>query len=470
MNNRYFIATSTAIVACCAVMSPVHAITFPDVQEGTELGDAIYALANKQIINGYPDGEYKAHLSVTRGQVAKIIANTLQLNLENTENPGFQDISTDHLFYPYIAALTNIGVFNGSASHFYPDKAMTRAEVAKVLTVAFDLPSVGQHPFHDVNDQWAYYINALYSNGVTTGVEPTLFGLNSPVTRGQLALFIQRLQTQLDQVKTTFTSAQFDNQPIAASIVHGFGHESTVMIETKQHPVTTESTVTISPKNIGSAYVHVGAIDPLTNEWVGTPLLYQFTTSLVQGKLQVTKELQTTPLYTPVQLPIYDGIAPFSFTYVNGQPVSEQSIIIESKRNEFDGEQEHSIWLKNIYGELLVSYTNKDGQQKQKAVFIEQKPFYLEATVGEYVTNSFIMPIENFAKYGITDVIIDSKVFEGQEESPKVKVEMIDGQIAFTPRATGDFIVYLVDSQYRLHPITLRVQSFGQGYLLQFQQ
>lgn len=466
MNNRYFIAASSVLIAASVSIPDVQAAHFPDVQQGTEMGDAIYTLANKQILNGYPDGYFKAHLPVTRGQVAKIIANTLQLDYSSVENPQFQDIPTNHLFYPYIAALTNIGVFHISGARFDAERPMTRAEVAKVLTVAFDLPSVGQHPFKDVDEQWSYYINALYSNGITTGTYPTIFDVDNPVTRGQLALFIDRLQKQLQRVQATFTSEQFGNEPIAAMVVSGHGDEKAVRIESNN----AFSNITISAKNIGSAYVYVGPVDPVTHDWNGTPQLYRFSTSLTEGKLLLTKTFVTEPIYAAVQLPIYDGAGAFSFTYVNGQPVAKDAVVIESKRNEFDGEQEQSIWLKNIYGQLLVSYTNKDGKAVQKAIFVEQKPYALKATVGDYVKNSYTVPVEQLAQYGLTDTFIDSKVFEGKTESSKVHVAVSAEQIVISPQAAGQFTLYLVDTQYRLHPVNVTILPFGEGYLLQLNE
>lgn len=466
MNKRFLIAATTVGFVVTASMPQAHAATFPDVQKGTEMGDAIYALANKQIINGYPDGQFKAHLSVTRGQMAKIIANTLQLDISKVENPGFEDVSKTHIFYPYIAALTSIGVFNSNAKKFNPDRPMTRAEVAKVLTVAFDLPSVGQHPFQDVNEQWSYYINALYSNGITKGTSPTAFDVNSPVTRGQLALFIVRLQSQLKQVQATFTSEQFNGEPISAMLVAGFGNEKTLYIET----ATDQSSITVRANDLGTAYVYIGSVDPDTNDWRDTPKLYQFTSAMVQGKLQLTSTIQSTPIYGAVQLPIYDSVGPFSLSYLNGEAVEKEALVIENKRNEFDGTQEQSIWLKSIYGELLATYTNNEGEVVQKAIFVEQKPYYLKATVGDYVTNSYTVSAEKLGQLGLTETFIDSKVFEGLTESSKVNVTLTNKEIEISPLAAGQFTIYLVDTQYRLHPISLNVLPFGKGYLLQLNE
>lgn len=70
---------------------------------------------------------------------------------------------------------------------------MTRAQMAKVLVLAFDLTADEKEAFNDVPPtHWAYdYIAILMTNGITIGDQGN-FRPNDPVTRAEFATFLYR--------------------------------------------------------------------------------------------------------------------------------------------------------------------------------------------------------------------------------------------------------------------------------------
>ena len=54
-------------------------------------------LASRGIVKGFEDGTFKPSQSVTRGQMAKVLAMTLELDIENVKNPGFKGCSGRHI-------------------------------------------------------------------------------------------------------------------------------------------------------------------------------------------------------------------------------------------------------------------------------------------------------------------------------------------------------------------------------------
>lgn len=101
---------------------------FTDVKKGDELYESISILTSRGVINGFPDGSFKPFQDVTRGQAAKILANVLQLDLENVENPQFSDVATTNEYYKSIAALSAAGIINGYPDGtFKPSQPITRA-------------------------------------------------------------------------------------------------------------------------------------------------------------------------------------------------------------------------------------------------------------------------------------------------------------------------------------------------------
>lgn len=95
-----------------------------------------------------------------------------------------------------IMALANKGIVSGrSTTEFAPNDSITRAEFAKILVGAFNIPLIaGSAGFTDVpDDAWyAQYVNTCYSAGIITGYDSTTFGPNDLVTRQDMAVMVMR--------------------------------------------------------------------------------------------------------------------------------------------------------------------------------------------------------------------------------------------------------------------------------------
>ncbi len=132
----------------------------------------------------------------TRGQVAGIVVKTLGLQRTGS-NMSFPDVNSKTPYYNEIMAAAEAGIFSGNNSgNFNPNDPLTRSQMAKVLTDAFNLPTSTDVPFKDVpSDYWALkYVGALYSNDVTAGYTNGNFGVDDKVK-------IQDMQRFLDNLK-----------------------------------------------------------------------------------------------------------------------------------------------------------------------------------------------------------------------------------------------------------------------------
>ncbi len=198
----YSLAFST-VVADRPIAASSKVTGFTDIPPNSQYVEALASLVQQRIVFGYSDGTYRPSENLKRGQAAVLLARALQLDLENVEDPGFQDIKKNSNYYKSIAALVKAGLFQGySDGTFKPEQPITRAQLAKILVVAYQLPEeeLDINPFQDINIMkwYAPYVRTLVKNQITTGTTPTTFSPNDPVKRGQMALFIYRCQ-QMEQ-------------------------------------------------------------------------------------------------------------------------------------------------------------------------------------------------------------------------------------------------------------------------------
>lgn len=173
--------TSTLVIGTIAVAVPVHAKAseFSDVKniESHHFYEAVRSLAARGIVNGFGDGTFKPHQSVTRGQLSSVLARTLGLDITNVENPGFKDVKVTNPHYGAIAALVEAGIIDGyNDKTFRPSEPVTRAHIAKMISIGFNLEDVQltNSPFRDVKAKhwYADYVQALITHQITTGTTP----------------------------------------------------------------------------------------------------------------------------------------------------------------------------------------------------------------------------------------------------------------------------------------------------------
>ena len=132
---------------------------------------------------------------------------TVPVNSEAASKPnpnpsGFQDLDS----VPWaVTAINNLyvsGVIDGKTpGMFCPNDNVTRAEFAKILIGAFNIPavSVSSATFTDVPvGHWASsYIETAYQNGIITGYDNGAFDPDAYVTRQDMTVMVQRAMTTM---------------------------------------------------------------------------------------------------------------------------------------------------------------------------------------------------------------------------------------------------------------------------------
>lgn len=194
-------AFAAAGILLVSQASAASASKFTDVPSTKPYANAVYELAERNIIGGYEDGTFKPAASITRGQAAAIIAKLRNFDTRNVKDPKFKDVRQSQWNYGAIAALANAGVINGYGDgRFGPNDSITRAQMASILVKAFGLPpysySSSENPFTDTQRLASHQttINILYKMGITSGTSLTTFSPNAPISRAQAAVLIVKTE------------------------------------------------------------------------------------------------------------------------------------------------------------------------------------------------------------------------------------------------------------------------------------
>ncbi|QPR68015.1 S-layer homology domain-containing protein [Lysinibacillus macroides] len=249
---------------------------FTDLELGSEVEKALVNLVQQQIIFGYSDGTYRPSEKLNRGQSAAILARALQLDLDVVDNNiAFSDVDESSWYYKSIAAVVNAGIFQGySDGTFKPDQSLTRAEMAKILIVAYQLPEeeLVINPFKDVSSiSWyAPYLTSLIQNKITTGTSPTTYSPNDTVNRGEMALFIYRCQQLVQQPIERIIDAEVTT--ITSDSVQ-LGNESFTLADDQKNWITPENlpilkNSRIKAQVIGEKISHIESITLHTNRQI----------------------------------------------------------------------------------------------------------------------------------------------------------------------------------------------------------
>lgn len=169
-------------------------LVYTDVKKGFWGYGEITKLNERGLIKGYPDGTFKPDNTITRAEAATIIAR--EFNLKATKSPSFKDLKSTHYAYNEIAAVAEKGIITGrEAGSFSPDGKLTRAEMATILTRAYNLTGTTTAKFPDVTSKhWAYKnIQIIIANKLTEGYDDGTFKPDRQISRAEFAAFLDRI-------------------------------------------------------------------------------------------------------------------------------------------------------------------------------------------------------------------------------------------------------------------------------------
>lgn len=177
------IGSDASVESQAVVMPSVFSDTRGSVHE-----ESIDAAATAQIVAGFSDGTFRPGTHVSRAQIAAFLARAVALPASSAV--GFSDVD-ESAHRGSIAALAGAGIVTGfSDGTFRPDESVSRGQMAVLVAKALRLDLTAPLKFTDVGAVHADYVAAVTEAGIVAGVTDTTFEPDRPVTRGQLATVI----------------------------------------------------------------------------------------------------------------------------------------------------------------------------------------------------------------------------------------------------------------------------------------
>ena len=168
---------------------------FVDVTQERYYYTPVRWAADAGVTAGVDSTHFAPASTCTRGQVVTFLWRAYGCPAPQSAQCPFEDVSPQRYYYQAVLWAAEQGITDGDATHFAPDRTVTRGQLVTFLWRAEGCPAgVGTNPFADVERGRFYYDAVLWAAkaGITTGVDATHFRPNQSCTRGQVATFLYR--------------------------------------------------------------------------------------------------------------------------------------------------------------------------------------------------------------------------------------------------------------------------------------
>lgn len=177
-----------------------NAASFSDVSENHMNSDAIEYVKDKNIVAGYPDGNFMPDQTINRAEFIKIIIgaqfssavidNCITKNVQAGANTVFfPDVSKNEWFAKYICVAKMNNVISGYPDGtFKPGNTINFAEAAKIISNAFG---------YSVTEGGTWYKPFIDNLGEKNAIPDTIKSFNHNITRGEMAEMVYRLKANI---------------------------------------------------------------------------------------------------------------------------------------------------------------------------------------------------------------------------------------------------------------------------------
>lgn len=194
MSNKSYRKLLASATTATLVASAFIPAASADEKEFTDVPDRYMDAVDFLVsmgANGISDTQFGTGMSIKRVDAAILLANVLELDTENAPEAGFTDVPERGM--SAVNALKEAGITNGkTATSFGSQLNITRGELALWLERGFGLEGTTEIAFTDVKETYAPAVQMMVANEITQGISETQFGIDHPAKRGDYAIFLYK--------------------------------------------------------------------------------------------------------------------------------------------------------------------------------------------------------------------------------------------------------------------------------------
>ncbi len=210
------------ITRTCVTAETLAESKFTDLTSYAQASEQIEALGRmgrpNRIINWYGESEFRPRETITRGDLAYFLINTLQLRFISKETAytlQFADVDGNAYYAEAVQIGRRLGIFKGDSNNkFYPDSPITRQElaatVARGMLIRYQLDTGKVADLSAFSDgasvaDWAQNAMAvLLGNGIIKGDANNALTPAGNATRAEAAVMMARIagvSTDISDIK-----------------------------------------------------------------------------------------------------------------------------------------------------------------------------------------------------------------------------------------------------------------------------
>lgn len=190
-------------------ISPNAEAIFPDVPGDHSNYTAINYVQEREIVEGYPDGNFRPDDQINRAEFLKIVVESTfsKEEIENCSinNYQFPDTPANSWFAPYICVGKKSAIISGHEDgNFRPASQINFVEAAKIITLAQNLANnsptdslTAEFPSETkASDPW--YKNYVEYLGNQGAIPTSISSFDKKISRGEMAEIIYRIEANVD--------------------------------------------------------------------------------------------------------------------------------------------------------------------------------------------------------------------------------------------------------------------------------
>ena len=342
--------------------------------------------------NGYV---FKPTDPVTKGQAAKMVVIAGGYEPLVVTTSSFTDIELPRkaVLSGYVERAVQLGFFNTiTDGKFRPDDALTRGEMSKVLATALKLDvekySSLESPFSDITTDNPYhkYISALYYDGITNGVSAGTvkkFNTTGQLSRREFSMFVARALS--NEFKLTVGEVAGAHVPNEADYI-GKVKSTTDYLNVRSSKSTTDKSNVVGQVNEGYAFDAYGS----EGEWI--KVVYQDKYAYISSEYAQFVDQNGNPLGSTVKSVVVTSPANIrvkSDEYAKniGSIYSGTTIDVYGETNGW-----YLTKINGIPGYIKISQTNGSGTTEEQPsdtdVNQNQEETVVAKLIGRATTNS----------------------------------------------------------------------------------